>query len=1031
MPSLRLALRALWFRRGLSAAILLVAMVTTTVAATGPFYARAAGESILRDRLLTAAPEAVGLRLQEVTRVDDDPLGRINQDAARAGLPIGYPSRIPGYQLSATFVALRSGSSPDVDSRLTYREGVCAHLVLVAGRCPSGAGEAAVSDRTSTGLRWRVGTRLQSDKLEVDALNPQFSDRAPKAVLAVVGVYRPRSETERYWFGQDFFDAHPAKFDEPNTVDSIFVDRSTFESLHGVIGRAVLDLPLDPAGVRLANEVTLRTEVAHLLGWLRQHDEGVELLTSLPATLDAVAHDRQLLGVSTLLVTLQLALLAWLVLHLIVASASEVRGSEVALAKLRGHGPFSTIRFGLLEPVLLLCIAVPFGIVLADLAVRVLSRLVLVPGTPVVLRLPPVLAAVAALAGGIVAAALAARRTLTRPILEQWRRTGHEEVRGLTIIDGVVAALAVAGLAELHFGGALREGRTDNMALLAPGLLTLAVGLLGVRLVPLLGRSFLPSTRASSRIGTFLALRQVVRRPAGLRLAVLLAVAIGLATFAVDGVTVAATNRAQRAATDVGAATVATVRIQAGQDVRALVRRTDPTGRWAMAVARIVPPGESFNGELLAIDTPRFAAIAHWRDDFAGLPLSDLMDRLGAPAPPVITLQGQAVRLTVRTRKLPHTPFTVRLDLADGAGQPVSAPLGRLVAGRHTYSGDLPRCASPCRLDRIVLDRMLGDHSDVTGDIEISGLSLRTDGSWMTVPVDWTDLSSWHPPPTNNQSTATLTAAPGVLRYRFVAKGGDPPTVVRGLTPLPLPIALDPGAASNPKLAITASDIDQVPVDVVTASPVVPSIGSGGGLVDLGYARALSSTFDDYATYSVWLSQNAPRDAVQRLERAGLDIVDTRTTAERRRELDRTGPALGLLLFGFSAAAGAVLATGVTAVAIYVTGRQRSYELAAMLAVGTPRRDLLRSCVGEQLIVVGSGLVLGVGAGLVAAWLALPAIPEFPDAGGSPPLQFTPHVLALGAFLLFLAGVVTLTASVAARLLLRSARPVRLRETAQ
>ena len=49
MPSLTLALRALWFRRGVSLAVLLVATLTTAAAVAGPLYQRAGGESVLRD----------------------------------------------------------------------------------------------------------------------------------------------------------------------------------------------------------------------------------------------------------------------------------------------------------------------------------------------------------------------------------------------------------------------------------------------------------------------------------------------------------------------------------------------------------------------------------------------------------------------------------------------------------------------------------------------------------------------------------------------------------------------------------------------------------------------------------------------------------------------------------------------------------------------------------------------------------------------------------------------------------------------
>ena len=51
-----LFLRGLRWRRGFSAAVLLVGIICAAVAAIGPLYARAAGESTLTDELRAAAP---------------------------------------------------------------------------------------------------------------------------------------------------------------------------------------------------------------------------------------------------------------------------------------------------------------------------------------------------------------------------------------------------------------------------------------------------------------------------------------------------------------------------------------------------------------------------------------------------------------------------------------------------------------------------------------------------------------------------------------------------------------------------------------------------------------------------------------------------------------------------------------------------------------------------------------------------------------------------------------------------------------
>ena len=95
--------------------------------------------------------------------------------------------------------------------------------------------------------------------------------------------------------------------------------------------------------------------------------------------------------------------------------------------------------------------------------------------------------------------------------------------------------MAVAGLVELGFSGVL-NGKTPNpLALLAPGLIAVAVAVAGVRLLPLLGSVAVRRTLNSHAIASALAVRQVIRRPTNLRQIVVLAVATALATFAVAG----------------------------------------------------------------------------------------------------------------------------------------------------------------------------------------------------------------------------------------------------------------------------------------------------------------------------------------------------------------------------------------------------------------------------------------------------------------------------------------------------------------
>jgi predicted lysophospholipase L1 biosynthesis ABC-type transport system permease subunit len=211
--------------------------------------------------------------------------------------------------------------------------------------------------------------------------------------------------------------------------------------------------------------------------------------------------------------------------------------------------------------------------------------------------------------------------------------------------------------------------------------------------------------------------------------------------------------------------------------------------------------------------------------------------------------------------------------------------------------------------------------------------------------------------------------------------------------------------------------------------PLLPSVLDYGVLLDLGFARSQLPDFANEAHWQVWLGPDAPADAVHRLEAAGLVVTSVTTQADRSAQLGRQGTALALLLLVACAIAGAVLAAGATALAVAVTGRRRSFELAALRAVGVRRRVLLRACVLEQLILLGTGFVLGLPTGIVAARLALPEIPEFSDTTPVP-LDFSAHVVAIAAFAAVVLALLVLTALLAGRALMRAAVPTRLREAA-
>lgn len=103
---------------------------------------------------------------------------------------------------------------------------------------------------------------------------------------------------------------------------------------------------------------------------------------------------------------------------------------------------------------------------------------------------------------------------------------------------------------------------------------------------------------------------------------------------------------------------------------------------------------------------------------------------------------------------------------------------------------------------------------------------------------------------------------------------------------------------------------------------------------------------------------------------------------------------------------------------VYAAGRRRSYELAALGAVGVPLRTRRTALLAESAVTLGVGVTTGVVAGIVASRIALGRVPQFTVAPSTPPLVTTPDplvavaVAGAAAAAVALAVVLTTTAAI-------------------
>lgn len=1008
MPSgLALVLRGLWWRRGTSAALLLASALAVAGAAAGPLWGRAAQDSLLARTLDEAPVSGLGLVLSDsVPSLDASPIGlpppapTVVAGALRTGstLPPGLDERLDEPTtviVTARRLQLRLPPPPVPEGQepppavpasslplgaLLWREGACEQVELLEGACPATTTELLLSDRSAAEVGVVAGGQVLLPELEDEPPLPGTADPFP-TTYTVSGVYRTSSvdTASRFWFDEDVTEYAPettfGRETLPARLDAVLVTRDLVATVR-VPGTTVrVERALRPGAVPLDDVAGVRRD----LGEAVREKEGslgdVTVRARLLDTLDGTVAGRRLVASTAQLVGLQVVLVGWFVLFALVGVVLATRDGELALAKLRGVRAPGLLRLALAEPVTLLLLAVPLGVAGACAAAAAAAATVLHPGTwgrvlggdPASVWTPVAAAVGLTVAGGALACALAARRGVRTPVGEQLRRTGGEQAVVGPVATAVLVTVLVTGVVLVR---TLDGGAASTLpALLVPvgaGLVAGLVAAAAVRRVAVLARR-----RTGSRsLATFLAVRQVAARGGLTRTTALVTAVTVVAGFAAAAWSLTGQQRQAQAGVDVGADRVAVVAPLPVPDLLAATARADPDGRWAMAAAeRRVD--ERPEASLLAVDSDRLDAVVARLPRGAALP-PGTGARL-VPDDVVAPLEVRGSRFEVPVVLLADTvDLTLQLHLrgTTATGEAVTIDLGVPPAEETVLRATTNACADGCTISQAVLVRR-GGVGSVTGVLTLGALSVdgtEVDGfaprDWRPARVDEREVDS--------STTGTVERLPGGgLVMTFNATPSASPGVVRRDVPAALPAVLVTGTPLRPlgvrQLARgTGLDGGEINLEVLGDETTVPRIAAGA-LVDLDLAARLEPPRTDRVERQVWLGPAAPADAVQRLEEAGLEVLEVRTRAERLERLDASEPARALLLL--LAVGGAVLLVGAcgVATALAATARRRRAEGAALQAMAVPARTVRRVGRLEDALVLLPGLVVGaVVAGLVA-----------------------------------------------------------------
>jgi putative ABC transport system permease protein len=1031
--SLRLTLRALAWRAAASLTVFAVALIAITAAAVGPIYLHAVDEAVLAHRLTYAAQGQLDLRIAQDTTIgvtDVEWHHAVSALAAQASDPHWFDPPVFSENAPVEWTGKQT-----YDTDLAAVDDLCDHVKVVAGRCLT------ESDDASTVITQRTAQR--QDVTVGEVINPVPGGNSAKLPVQVVGIVAPISAHGAFWSPWPYFDAADSLFgNKPPRLDAFFVSHHFLDSHENDVPQTVsANLRLRADNVRLDDLAPLRSRLV-TLQTAAAHTDAVSAVSipvvhsGLPGVLDAMWAEMSLARTLVILPAAQLVVLAIVLLYAVVAGTAAAGGHEVALAKLRGRRTSSVLTQGLAQPVVLVLVAAPIAAAIAWGIVRLVAGDLL--GAGVGVAFPAAAVDAAATAASVVAAIVAARQILVSPVGQLLRRTESASSRqlGLVLVDAATVALGVAGVVELAATGTLDSGTANPLSAVATIMLGAAIAVVVVRLLPLTGRAVVRWTTESSRVAAFLAVRQIVRRPLGARVIVLLGVALSLATFAVIMWSTAASNRQQRALEQAGANTVLMVRTKPDvYDLRTAVDRADPSGHSMAAaivkVARTTP--------LLAVDTARFARVAAWAPRNAPDDLGSVLSRLRSSVAPSISVSHAAVRLDVTANTVPSgatVALSITLTGADHLDDVYT--FGPVHQGDNSFVKQVG-CAQPCRVTGLLLrakaaaKEHLPNGASIDATITASVASSSTATSWQRLS-GFGDPARWR---SNGDGVLRLRASGGGLEINSqqTTPGAGWPTLLSADTPAHLPAVIAKVTASLYNATtihdVAAFGLDSSPIDLdgSTTALSLPTLDRSGAMVDFGTAlNAMRGQFTPQTQLAVYVAHSAPADLVARLAREGVIVTRTVRAATYSAALDRTGPALAEGLFLVAAILATALAIGASVLASATTARRRAYELAALEAAGVPARTLRSSLALEQGVLLVIGLAVGVAAGLIGARLALPNTPVFVNQHIGPPIDAgVPYGLtaALAGILVAVFAVISL---VIARLIARQATADRLRE---
>ena len=951
---------------------------------------------------------------------------------------------------SGTFYPAANGARPRLEdaarprANVVVRSALREHVTVVQGTFPGPA--AAGASGPIPGLLGADTAKVNGLKVgDTFDLHPYWDEKAPPVKIEVVGLARPTDARDRYW-GRAGRTLDIEVGSWPTYL--VFVPEATF---FGALLERQPTLAADyenqyqvrqsALNARLAKPIA--DGIAALPGLLDGTDGRPQINTDLETVLRTFDEKLFFTRIPLFVVLLQVGGIVAYYLVMVSTMLIERQGAEIATLHSRGATTRQLLAQYGVEGVILALLAALLGPPIAAAAVSALGPTPafasLSGGGPLAVHIGG--AAYLLAAGGALLAfaalMLPAWRATRITVLEFKRAAARPRPTPLFLryyLDvALVAVLALAFwrlsrdpnlVTRTLFGGA----KVDPFLLATPAVFMLTVGIVFLRLFPLVLRAVAWLVGKTRSVAVLVGMRSLVRNPTHYtRLILLLMFATGVGMF---GATFSATierSYDERARYAVGAdlrATNITATLGAGNVAFARTVTAVP----ADAVSPVLRvEASAFAGkrtadvEVLAVDPATFGRVAFFRDDFAGYDLQEMLATLAqdtSPATEAWTLPANAQQLGV-WMKLNDIRGRVVLGLSveDAAGRVVSRTIGDARPGdaatqRWTFfSADLrplnPREAPltpPLKLHGVYFAPTPGiaaqrgsilvgpalTTSDAppgenTGVAPIGSRSAAAAWPGATLLRDFTQpgvevVQGVRPARLEDVARAEADAPPGfarAMRYDWQDAATSPPR--RGLRPVadtrPVALYLSRDAARRLELragdavvlAVSGRYVDARLAGVFDYFPTYKPGPTGFAVLNAPrlLANLNAALADRPVDYSeAWYATRDPGATRDALVKLDTRTVDDRVAVRARQQQD---PLIAAGWAGILAIAfGAVLLLSAIGFMVYsyLTAQQRALEFAILRTLGFSRPQVMSLVLFEHLFVIAAGMGLGTVVGL-------------------------------------------------------------------